>query len=248
MKIFGFDMEFDHAKLRKKIELSRNKDTKGYICVVDGPSLARSYKNPAFLELLQQSYANTCDGGSVAFMAARLSKQNVKAFTGPEIFSEYVVNPHFKQVLLGNTEEKYQMVKEKVENIVGRTDYMHHIPLPFATLDEFDYEGIAKQIAHYDADIIWVSLGAPKQEFFMQRLLPYLDRGVMLGVGAAFSFFLNELKDYKFRLGEIRLNWILRLFTEPKKQFRRVGSMLMCYPAVYNNERKRRMGFDRNKK
>ncbi|MCI6829047.1 MAG: WecB/TagA/CpsF family glycosyltransferase [Prevotella sp.] len=92
---------------------------------------------------------------------------------------------------------------------------------------------------------VGVSLGAPKQEFFMQRLLPYLNRGVMLGVGAAFSYYLDELKDYKFRLGEIRMNWILRLFTEPKKQFRRVGTMLLCYPMIYNNERKKRKGLRR---
>ena len=242
MKIFGFDMEFDHNELRRKIESSSNRNTKGYICVVDGPSLARSYKNPAFLNLLQESYANTCDGGSVAFMANSITKQNLKAFTGPEIFAEYVVNPRYRQVLLGNTELKYKMVKDKVTQNVGNTDYIHHIPLPFASIDDFDYEDIANQIDSIDADIIWVSLGAPKQEFFMQRLLPYLKRGVMLGVGAAFSFYLDELKDYKLRFGEIRLNWILRLFTEPKKQFRRVGTMLLCYPRIYLKEKKQWKG------
>lgn len=242
MRIFGFDMEFDHNKIRNKIELCTNRDTKGYICVIDGPSLARSYKNADFLELLQHSFANTCDGGSVAFMANRLTKQKLKAFTGPEIFAEYVVNPKYRQVLLGNTEEKIKLIKEKVAREVGNSDYLHHVSLPFLSIDEFDYEDIAHQIDCIDADIIWVSLGAPKQEFFMQRLLPYLDRGVMLGIGAAFSFYLNELKDYKFRLGEIRMNWILRLITEPKKQFRRVGSVLLCYPMIYNNERKKRKG------
>ena len=52
MKIFGFDMEFDHNELRRKIESSSNRNIKGYICVVDGPSLARSYKNAAFLNLV----------------------------------------------------------------------------------------------------------------------------------------------------------------------------------------------------
>lgn len=239
MRIFDFDIEFDHNELRRKIESSSNRNTKGYICVVDGPSLARSYKNAAFLNLLQQSYANTCDGGSVAFMANSITKQNLKAFTGPEIFAEYIANPRFRQVLLGNTEEKYKLVKEKVSQIVDNTDYMCHVPLPFASIDEFDYEGIARMIDSIDADIIWVSLGAPKQEFFMQRLLPHLNHGIMLGVGAAFSFYLNELKDYKFRLGEIRMNWILRLLTEPKKQFRRVGSMMLCYPSIYYKEKRK---------
>ncbi|MCI6119150.1 MAG: WecB/TagA/CpsF family glycosyltransferase [Prevotella sp.] len=239
MRIFGFEMEFDHDELRRKIESSSNRNTKGYICVVDGPSLARSYKNAAFLNLLQQSYANTCDGGSVAFLANRLTKQNLKAFTGPEIFAEYVVNPKYRQVLLGNTESKYKMVKEKVAQQVGNVDYLYYVPLPFVSIDEFNFEEIARKIDSIDADIIWVSLGAPKQEFFMQRLLPHLNHGVMLGVGAAFSYYLDELKDYKFRLGEIRMNWILRLFTEPKKQFNRVGSMMLCYPRIYYKEKRK---------
>ena len=37
MKIFGFDMEFDHNELRRKIESSSNRNIKGYICVVAGP-------------------------------------------------------------------------------------------------------------------------------------------------------------------------------------------------------------------
>lgn len=240
MRIFGFDMEFDHDKLRGKIAASKKKDARGYICVVDGPSLARSYKSPSFLKLLQEAYANTCDGGSIASMASHLCKQKLKAYTGPEIFAEYITNTKFKQILLGNTEEKYIQVKKKVATLCGNTKHLHYIPLPFASVEEFDYASISKQIAEIDADLIWVSLGAPKQEYFMQRLQPYLQRGIMLGVGAAFSFYLGELKDYKFKIGETRLNWVFRLFTEPRKQFKRVGLITKYYPLIYLKERQYR--------
>ena len=60
--------------------------------------------------------------------------------------------------------------------------------LPFRKVDEFDYQGIAQMINEDGPDIIWVSLGAPKQEMFMNRLQPYLHRGVMFGFGAIFNF------------------------------------------------------------
>lgn len=233
MKIFGFDMEFDHNKLRKKIEASKERDTKGYICVIDGPSLARSYKNSAFMELLQNSYANTCDGGSVAFMASHLCKRQLKAYTGPEIFADFITQTEYRQIILGNEEKMFAKLKDSVENTTGDTHHLYYIPLPFSSVDNFDYESIAQKINSINADLIWVSLGAPKQEFFMQKMLPHLRRGVMLGVGAAFSFYLGELKDYSFRIGEIRLNWIFRLLVEPKKQFKRVGTILQYYPLIY---------------
>lgn len=234
MNIFGFELEFNHNIIRQKIERCCREHDKGYVCIVDGPSLVRSHTNPDFLHLLQGAYFNSCDGGSVAAMASHLHKQELKAFTGPEIFAEYITRKEFRQIILGNTDEMFQKVVKKVQG----EEYLIHIPLPFCIVEEFDYESIAQDINRLDADIIWVSLGAPKQEFFMQKLLPHLKQGIMLGVGAAFAFYLGELKDYSFRIGEYRFNWIYRLFTEPKKQFARITTIFHYYPTIYFKEKK----------
>lgn len=244
MKIFNIELEFNHDTIRQKIERCCREHDKGYVCIVDGPSLVRSHTDPEFLRVLQGACFNSCDGGSIAAMASRLHKQNLRAFTGPEIFAEYVTRSDFRQVLLGNTEEMYRKVMQKVKEVQGVQggEHLHHIPLPFCKVEDFDYESIAREIDRLKADIIWVSLGAPKQEYFMQRLLPHLHRGLMLGVGAAFAFYLGELKDYSFRIGEYRFNWIYRLFIEPKKQFARVGTIFRYYPAIYLKEMKRLRG------
>lgn len=244
MKIFNIELEFNHDTIRQKIERCCREHDKGYVCIVDGPSLVRSHTDPEFLRVLQGACFNSCDGGSIAAMASRLHKQNLRAFTGPEIFAEYVTRSDFRQVLLGNTEEMYLKVVKKVQEVQGvqEGEHLHHIPLPFCPVEDFDYESIAREIDRLDADIIWVSLGAPKQEYFMQRLLPHLHRGLMLGVGAAFAFYLGELKDYSFRIGEYRFNWIYRLFIEPKKQFARVGTIFRYYPAIYLKEMRRLRG------
>lgn len=239
MEIFGFELEFNHDKIRQMIEDCCTKHIKGYVCIVDGPSLVRSHTNPEFLHLLRGSYFNSCDGGSVASMASHLYKQDLKAFTGPEILAEYITRSDFRQIMLGNTAEMFQKVIQKVPNSSG---YFFHVPLPFCSVNEFDYEDIAREIERLDADIVWVSLGAPKQEFFMHHLMPHLKRGIMFGIGAAFAFYLGELKDYSFRIGENRFNWIYRLFDEPKKQFARVGSIFRYYPSIYLRERKKIRG------
>jgi N-acetylglucosaminyldiphosphoundecaprenol N-acetyl-beta-D-mannosaminyltransferase len=194
------------------------------------------------MNVLEGAYFNSCDGGSIAAMASRLHKLELRAFTGPEIFAEYITQKEFRQVLLGNTEEMFEKVVKKVKQEIQEGTHLFHIPLPFCSVEDFDYAGIAREIERLDADIIWVSLGAPKQEYFMQRLLPHLKRGLMLGVGAAFAFYLGELKDYSFRIGEYRFNWIYRLFIEPKKQFARVKTIFRYYPVIYLKEKKRLRG------
>lgn len=236
MRIFGFQLEFDHNTVRQNIERCCAERGKGYVCIVDGPSLVRAHTTPDFLELLNGAYFNSCDGGSVAAMSSHLYKQDLRAFTGPEILAEYITRTEYRQVLVGNTAEMYGKVTDRLKAKGIGADHLMHYPLPFKSVDEFDYASIAQGIGQMNADIIWVSLGAPKQEFFMQRLTPHLNHGIMIGVGAAFAFWLGELKDYSFRIGENRFNWIYRLFMEPKKQFARVCTILIYYPAIYAKE------------
>ena len=240
MEIFDFELEFNHDIIRQKIEkCCTGAEDKGYVCIIDGPSLVRSHTNADFLRVLKGAMFNSCDGGSVAAMASRLRKQELKAFTGPEILAEYINRTEYRQVMLGNTAEMYQKVVQKLPDGDG---HLFHVPLPFSSVEEFDYVGIARELERLNADIIWVSLGAPKQEFFMERLLPHLKRGIMLGIGAAFAFYLGELKDYSFRIGEARFNWIYRIITEPKKQLNRVKSIFRYYPAIYLKEKKKIRG------
>ena len=60
--------------------------------------------------------------------------------------------------------------------------------LPFCNVEDFDYPN-SRMIDEMVPDIIWVALGALKQEIFMSRLKPYLKKGVMIAVGAAFKFY-----------------------------------------------------------
>jgi N-acetylglucosaminyldiphosphoundecaprenol N-acetyl-beta-D-mannosaminyltransferase len=112
--------------------------------------------------------------------------------------------------------------------------------LPFAKVEDFSYEEIASQINKIRPDIIWVSLGAPKQEIFMSKLLPFLDKGVMFGIGAAFNYYAGILKEPTVRIGTLRIIWLMRLFEEPKKQFRRCWNFIRVIPILKREERKKK--------
>lgn len=70
---------------------------------------------------------------------------------------------------------------------------MTFLELPYRTVEDFDYAGIAKEIEADNADIIWIALGAPKQEIFMSLLKPHLKRGVMIAVGLSSSFTAGQI-------------------------------------------------------
>ena len=112
--------------------------------------------------------------------------------------------------------------------------------LPFRSVDEFDYEDIARKINADNPDIIWVSLGAPKQEMFMNRLEPYLNRGIMFGFGAIFNFNsgVSAVKRAPGWMLKLRLEWLYRAFNEPKKNIPRYWNFIKILPRLIREEKR----------
>lgn len=238
MKVFNLNIEFVKEDFQKKIRQCIETGSKGYICVIDANVLTMAQNDKEYQNIINSAFVNTCDGSSIAGMVNLIYKTKFRAYNGPEIFEEYIERP-YKQLLLGNTIEKVDEIKQILKKKDIGNSHLEHYSLPFLEVDEFNYVEIANQINFINPDIIWVSLGAPKQEKFMNKMLPYLNRGLMFGIGAAFNFYTGDLKCYKISLGPFRFIWLERLIKEPGKLWRRIFNYLKILPQLYFSELKR---------
>lgn len=238
-KYFNIYIEFNHTTFYSIIEESIRVERPGYVCIIDGNVLTISQTNPIYLNVLNEAIVNTCDGSSIAMMAGIIHKQKYRALNGPEIFNNYI-EKNYKQLLLGGTVSISNRIKAQLKQKGIDSDNILILPLPFLKIDDFDFERIAYEINLIKPDIIWVSLGAPKQEIFMNRILPFLDKGVMFGIGAAFNFYVGDLKMTTFQLGGLKFIWLNRLINEPKKLTKRIIPYLLTIPFLFLNELKRK--------
>lgn len=238
MDIFNITLEFDHDVFRQKIYDGIAAKKAGYVCVVDGNVLSQAQKVPSYGEIIRNAYVNTCDSAYIAVMANDIYGTNYTSLNGPMLFNEFIEKP-YKQLLLGNTQETYNKICYKLKERTGDDSMLHYLGLPFATVEDFDYTGIAKFVNVLQPDIIWVSLGAPKQEKFMSRLLPHINQGIMFGIGAAFNYYSGDQAYTKAEIGPYRLLWLQRIFQEPKKQIRRCWNFLTVIPSLKRQEKKK---------
>lgn len=148
-------------------------------------------------------------------MANSIYGTHYSAFNGPELFEYYIERP-YKHVLVGNIQKKVEQIKAKVAEKGLMVD-LQHVDVPFVAVEEFDYPAIAKQINSLNPDIVSVSLGAPKQEMFIHNIFPYIQQGVLFGIGAAFNFYTGGLHNNKKDRHGLRFIWLERIFKEPKK-------------------------------
>ncbi len=190
----GIDFLFDREEIERKMASYIANKKVEYICAVNANTVTVANNNPEYKKIINDSGFNLCDGSLVALSHRMIHKKSVSSYPGPDFFIDYLSKQTYTSFFLGSTDKLLKSLKQKLVKYDLKISDMQFYSPPFIPLDDFDYESIAKMINESNADIIWVSLGAPKQEEFMYRLKPYLKKGVMVGVGAAFSFYGDKKK------------------------------------------------------
>lgn len=215
---------------------SKNK-SKGYCCFVNPNISLNCYKDIFYFKTLQSAAFNVCDAISIEIINNLTKKRKIKSFPGPDIFREITRNNFYTQFFIGGENEI--LLKSLKKNLKNPNFKMKDFYCPpFLNVEDFDYLEISKLINQNKPDIIWIGLGAPKQEIFMSKLLPHIDSGLMIGVGAAFNFY-SGYKNYKraplfFR--RYKLEWLFRLINEPKKTFPRIFRNVIYLPIILIKE------------
>lgn len=92
---------------------------------------------------------------------------------------------------------------------------------PFRDTDEAEKDQLAHMINTSGARIVWVGLGSPKQERWMNEFRPRLKSAVLIGVGAAFDYNTGRLTRAPKWMQKCALEWLYRLIQEPRRLWRR---------------------------
>jgi N-acetylglucosaminyldiphosphoundecaprenol N-acetyl-beta-D-mannosaminyltransferase len=239
-KYFNVNLEFDRQAVDKVIEDAIATGGKGYVCSVESNNLTVANKNKAFNNVVNNALVNICDGSMLALILGKVHRQKLKPYIGADLFIDYIHKKKYRQYFLGNTTEVLAGLKANMSEIDPKIDRMMFSELPFRKAEEFDYPSIADNINKDNPDIIWVSLGAPKQEFFMSMLLPYLNRGVMFGFGAIFNFNagVGQIKRAPSWMRKLKMEWLYRALEEPKKNIPRYWNFIKILPSLIAKERR----------
>lgn len=92
---------------------------------------------------------------------------------------------------------------------------------PVAEIGDLCSDEVAFRINSSGADIVWVGLSTPKQEQWMACMRERLVAPVLIGVGAAFDFHTNRMRQAPTWMQDRGLEWLFRLTQEPRRLWRR---------------------------
>lgn len=76
---------------------------------------------------------------------------------------------------------------------------------------------LVHSIRQAHADILFVALGAPRQELWIHKYLPEMDVKAAVGVGGSFDVIAGKVRRAPGWSQRLKLEWLARLFMDPKR-------------------------------
>jgi len=112
-------------------------------------------------------------------------------------------------------------MSEVIINKYSRAIIKGKLSPPFRQFTETENQQFIREMNEANADIIWVGLGAPKQEMWIYENYKKLNRGVMIGIGAGSNYLAGETKHAPEWMKNASLEWLYRLIQEPRRLWKR---------------------------
>lgn len=108
------------------------------------------------------------------------------------------------------------MVKQVRETLPGvKVAGYHH------GFFEIDNKEIAEDIKSSQPDLIFIALGLPRQEMWIDRYIDEFDKGLFIGVGGSFDAYTGEVKRAPQKWIDLNLEWLYRFIKQPVR-FKRI--------------------------
>ena len=201
-----------------------------FVCAANVHMVMEAYDSKDFRSIINKADIVTPDGMPLVLMLRTLGLKHQSRVYGPTLMKYICEASERLGVSVGFYGSIQETLKALVRNLTNqipnlKISYAYSPPFRSLTLEED--EALVKEINSSGTQILFVGLGCPKQERWM---FAHRDRvkAVMIGVGAGFDFFAGTKKQAPKLMMEIGLEWLFRLFTEPKRLWRRY---------LYNNPR-----------
>jgi exopolysaccharide biosynthesis WecB/TagA/CpsF family protein len=80
---------------------------------------------------------------------------------------------------------------------------------------------VIQQINRSGAQMLLVAMGVPRQEVWLNRMMPLLNPFLAFGVGGLFDFLSGRIPRAPTALRAIGMEWSYRLYQEPRRMWRR---------------------------
>jgi N-acetylglucosaminyldiphosphoundecaprenol N-acetyl-beta-D-mannosaminyltransferase len=187
-------------------------------------TVALADSDPDYAALFVESDAlNLTDGMPVAWIGRRAygrSSDQWPRVYGPDVMRAVLERGGLRHYLLGGDESTLAALRGEIARRYPEAVIVGAESPPFRALNDAERAAQDQRIRESGAQVVWVGLGTPKQDWEVARLADELPV-VALAVGAAFDFIAGTKPQAPLWMQRTGTEWVYRLATEPRRLSKR---------------------------
>ena len=218
IKILGvpvhpYTMKGAVEKILERVSQSK----KTFVVTANAEIIMMGQSDAEYMEILNKAALVLPDGAGTVWAGRKLGYEVPERVAGYDLFLNLMseaAHKKFKVFFFGAAPGVADEAKQKCEilypgvSIVGcRNGYFN----------EEDNLTIVEEINKSCADLLFVALGAPKQEKWLSKYQEILNPTLLMGIGGSFDVVAGKMKRAPKWMQDASLEWLFRLYKQPSR-------------------------------
>lgn len=202
----------------------REEEHPDHITVNNAHTMVEGARRPEFQHIINESLLSLADGRPLSIIGWLKGARTMHRIFGPTLLEkslDWGRREGLRHFFFGNTPETLARMEKVIRQRYPGAVIAGMIAPPFRAFTEAENQLWLEEMRKAGPDLIWVSLGAPRQEEWIYRHYRGLDRGLFIGIGAGFSYLAGTIRHAPAWMKYMALEWFYRLLQEPNRLWRR---------------------------
>lgn len=202
------------------------------ILAVNPEKVIKAQSDATVMRLLSNAGLLIPDGIGVVLAARLFGLGKMQRVPGSELMPklcELAALRGYKVFLFGASPEVNERAAQRLRETYpglsvagGRHGFVKEDEMP-ALIEHINASG---------AQIVFVALGSPRQELWIEKYAPQLQAKVFQGVGGTFDVIAGSVKRAPWLFRKLHLEWFYRLVSQPKRLLRQTALPKFAYQVL----------------
>ena len=195
----------------------------GYVCVTNVRATYIANKDPNYCRIQNNSFLTIPDGKPLEWYARIIGLKQVSKTSGPDLFHrlcQISEENNFTHFFYGSTPEVIDKMQINLKSKYPKLNILGAVSPPFKPIEELANDRIIEQINSLKPNFVWIGLGAPKQERFIDLISNRIQSSILIGIGLVFDYEAGTVKRAPRWMQNYGLEWLFRFMQQPRYSMR----------------------------
>ncbi|MCF0075134.1 WecB/TagA/CpsF family glycosyltransferase [Dyadobacter sp. CY261] len=206
----------------------------GYVCIANVHMLVEASRDVSFSSVVNNSTICTADGMPLVWGLKKTHNIHQDRVAGMDLLPDLLQAAEKDSIPIffyGGTEKMLETTKNFLKANYPYLKLAGTISPPFRALTKNEEIDIIQTINASGAKIVFVALGCPKQEKWMNAVTSRVN-ALLIGIGGALPVMVGMQKRAPAWMQRFALEWLYRLCQEPGRLFKRYWSTNIAFAML----------------